>query len=361
MTGRIRSTKSNLDFAIDAKDALLAFAPSSYWRISGSSPHSPTNEFIRRVTSAAESGDWIKVKAPPGSFGMRGGDFLPGFRSFEVEIARLALESTTWDVISIRARPSSRGILYRAVNEYASEFIIRPMSSKKPLSLAGLIKLIDGMKNGDILSSPAALRASQGPFDTEKAIRDVEAFVTVASDFYPDLEAWYDQDANAWVQAELEELPRRLLNDQVARDAECARLADDASKDDAVALMKLGYRHFIGNGVKRSRTKAVELWRRAADLGEPTAMLNLAVCLQDGMGCKRDRKSALVLYEKLAEQDYYVGLSMAAYCRYVGIGCRANKVLALQCNRPNQDVIDPRARYRISWERARTSSSTRAA
>jgi len=204
------------------------------------------------------------------------------------------------------------------------------MSSKKPLSLAGLIKLIDGMKNGDTLSSPAALRASQGPFDNENAIRDVEAFVTVASDFYPDLEAWYDQDASAWVKAELEELPRRLLNEQAARDAECARLADEASKNDASALMKLGYRYFIGNGVDRSRTKAVEMWRRAADLEEPTAMFNLAVCLHDGMGCQRDQKSALALYEKLAEQNYYVGFTMAAYCRYVGIGCRADKALALR-------------------------------
>lgn len=52
-----------------------------------------------------------------------GGEYLPDLEASEVEIARISLQSTTFDVISIRARRTSKGtILYRAVDEYEGEF-----------------------------------------------------------------------------------------------------------------------------------------------------------------------------------------------------------------------------------------------
>jgi len=42
-----------------------------------------------------------------------GGEYLPGYRRQEVEIARIALASTTSDVISLRARPPGSRIKYR--------------------------------------------------------------------------------------------------------------------------------------------------------------------------------------------------------------------------------------------------------
>ena len=37
-----------------------------------------------------------------------GGEYLPGYRRNEVEIVRIELDSTTSDVISLRARPIGR-------------------------------------------------------------------------------------------------------------------------------------------------------------------------------------------------------------------------------------------------------------
>jgi hypothetical protein len=61
-----------------------------------------------------------------------GGEYLPGYLPGEVEIARIALQSTTSDVISFRAKPVPRGIAYRVVDEYAAE-VVRPRpQSEKP-------------------------------------------------------------------------------------------------------------------------------------------------------------------------------------------------------------------------------------
>jgi hypothetical protein len=47
-----------------------------------------------------------------------GGEYLPNYRREEVEVARIALASTTSDVISLRGRPSGSRIKYRVVDEY---------------------------------------------------------------------------------------------------------------------------------------------------------------------------------------------------------------------------------------------------
>ena len=56
-----------------------------------------------------------------------------------------------------------------------------------------------------------------------------------------------------------------------------------AQAGDPAALMALGCDYFYGHLEGESR-EAVELWEKAAVLGEPRAMLNLAVCLHNGYG-----------------------------------------------------------------------------
>lgn len=51
-----------------------------------------------------------------------GGEYLPEFKRNEVEIARIELESTTYEVISVRARPSGSRILYRICDEHESKY-----------------------------------------------------------------------------------------------------------------------------------------------------------------------------------------------------------------------------------------------
>src|SRR5260221_10766486 len=64
-----------------------------------------------------------------------GGEYLPDYGDCEVEIARIELKSTTYDVISLRARPIGSRIKYRFVDEYQTEYRLPQQTSRRPFSL----------------------------------------------------------------------------------------------------------------------------------------------------------------------------------------------------------------------------------
>ena len=73
-----------------------------------------------------------------------GGEYLPDCEAGETEIARIALKSTTSDVISIRARRTTKGtILYRVVDEYEGGFHLSRKRSKRPMSLREMIAFLE--------------------------------------------------------------------------------------------------------------------------------------------------------------------------------------------------------------------------
>jgi hypothetical protein len=74
-----------------------------------------------------------------------GGEFLPDLRRGEVEIARINLESTTADVISVRAFQGKGPIRYRVCDEYYPDSNVANIrrTSKRPLTLAQLEAFIE--------------------------------------------------------------------------------------------------------------------------------------------------------------------------------------------------------------------------
>ena len=89
----------NLSFLTNA--AVLDFVPETYWDELRPDAGKDRNEVERRLRNAVSTGDWSNLRLPPVQFGVVGGDYLPKFLNCELELARLALESTTWDVKSI--------------------------------------------------------------------------------------------------------------------------------------------------------------------------------------------------------------------------------------------------------------------
>lgn len=141
-----------------------------------------------------------------------GGEYLPDYATGEVEIARVSLQSTTGDVISVRARPKGRFIGYRIVDEYGTRFKFRPRRSEEPLTFGELIGLMDGVEHPgregtgltnffrDALTSMKA----EDPFQ-------LVSFVRVSSLFYPDLECWYEDEAREWFIRTLREQKRFII------------------------------------------------------------------------------------------------------------------------------------------------------
>lgn len=130
-----------------------------------------------------------------------GGEYLPGYLPGEVEIARICLQSTTCDVISLRARPTATGkIAYRVVDEYQAKFVLPIPESDRPLTLAELVQQFD---NGTLADSgfPAGglslgynnLNAEDGDFE------GLRHFTSISSNIYTNLEKHYEQLFIDWV------------------------------------------------------------------------------------------------------------------------------------------------------------------
>jgi hypothetical protein len=130
-----------------------------------------------------------------------GGEYLPPLRREEVEIARISLQSVTADQISIRARRLSKPIGYRIVDEYEPGYICRPASSKSTLSLRELIELMEHAWEGGSIIFPILNNLR----DESSTREEVVAFITMTSDFYPDLGPYYRALIEDWVDERADE------------------------------------------------------------------------------------------------------------------------------------------------------------
>jgi hypothetical protein len=134
-----------------------------------------------------------------------GGEYLPGYKRGEVEIARIELASTTADVISIRARPSGSRILYRICDEYDSSYKLPQKSSSQPFSLAEFIRFLDAVDQGtskpDWSQFGFVLEFNESNFDSGAALEDFREFSRIESEFYPELELHYAQAIEEWYEA----------------------------------------------------------------------------------------------------------------------------------------------------------------
>jgi hypothetical protein len=129
---------------------------------------------------------------------LMGGEYLPSYGREETEIARIELESTTSDVISIRARWADGQIHYRVVDEYDTEFHCNPDSSDEPLSLGEFIEFIDAVSCRD-LWGPFSLAYNELNADGGTKRRRLRHFTTIDSDVYVQLSEHFERVFADWV------------------------------------------------------------------------------------------------------------------------------------------------------------------
>jgi hypothetical protein len=130
---------------------------------------------------------------------LMGGEYLPDYDGDEVEIARVALQSTTGDVISIRARKSEGEIDYSIVDEYGSQFECSPSRTGTPLALGELINLIDTAKNKSMEYVGLTNTFRDMNLGDGSDPEDLVDFVRVSSSFYPQLEEHYAAESREWL------------------------------------------------------------------------------------------------------------------------------------------------------------------
>jgi len=131
-----------------------------------------------------------------------GGEYLPGYLPGEVEIARICLQSTTSDVISVRARPSARStIAYRVVDEYEEEFVLPFKESSEPLTLKELIQLLDDgtMQNSGFAAGGLSLGYNNLNAEEPGDRQRLRNFTSISSSLYRDLHQHYEHVFDEWV------------------------------------------------------------------------------------------------------------------------------------------------------------------
>ncbi len=88
----------------------------------------------------------------------------------------------------------------------------------------------------------------------------------------------------------------------------------------ALAQFKLAECYRLGCGVATDMSKAVQLYRLAADQGEVDAQLRLGQSLQLGAGIEKDEKEAVRLYRNLSDKGHPEAQCLLGKCFQKGIG-----------------------------------------
>jgi hypothetical protein len=109
-----------------------------------------------------------------------GGNYLPDTEQNEVEIARILIESTTFDVTCLFAKFDDGNIHYRVVDEYDGDTLSGPseMTSKEPLTL--------GEMTDFFLIAWSLMDVLEMNFDDD--LDSALGFFTGKSDFYPEFD-----------------------------------------------------------------------------------------------------------------------------------------------------------------------------
>jgi hypothetical protein len=135
-----------------------------------------------------------------------GGEYLPDYAEGEVEIARVELQSTTADVISIRAKKDGDRIEYSVVDEYETDFNVAPKNSERSLTLVELIGLIDGATEEGSLGLYYTQMNYEGGERSIGWLDQMSDFTRVESVFYPQLNLHYEKLLDVWYQEEKRKL-----------------------------------------------------------------------------------------------------------------------------------------------------------
>ena len=129
-----------------------------------------------------------------------GGEYLPDTKDNEVEIARVVLKSTTQDVYSFRAKKLKNKIKYSIHDEYEITFDLAIKSSTKPLTFSQILKLIEFSTVNEIQDYPNVYGGAR-EHQYHNYYHDLHLwdFETVHSDFYRELEEWFDIQNYIWL------------------------------------------------------------------------------------------------------------------------------------------------------------------
>lgn len=142
--------------------------------------------------------------------------YLPPYLSEEVEIARVTVKTVMGNIISIRARKETDGnIHYRVVDEYYDDpgregYKCNVEMTEEPLTLGELISIMDNVESEDYLCETwhgvtEVHREREWDLISDDADpASLIDYVNVTSEFYPQIQEYYEEEAKTWVENKLQ-------------------------------------------------------------------------------------------------------------------------------------------------------------
>ena len=135
-----------------------------------------------------------------------GGEYLSSLQEGKVEIARISLNSITYDQISIRAKQVNNEIRYSVVNKYDCEAPKLPPVTHRPLKLGELISMIDAFHDQDFYAPYGIMRGFwEETLEGTEDILEAMSFATISSAYYPELANYYTAVAIRWAEEKFRE------------------------------------------------------------------------------------------------------------------------------------------------------------
>ena len=168
-----------------------------------------------------------------------GGEYLPGYLPGEVEIARICVEATSDSeqsiVISLRACPNEAGIAYRIVAEHEGGFLLPITQSKRPLTLAELVRQFEHGQLNE-LDFVGGLALGYNNMNAEGCdFEDLRNFTRITSTLYRQLEGHFECVYDDWVKESCAE-----------RDRE-----NETAKDETEELPKATFPNYLAQLAKK--------------------------------------------------------------------------------------------------------------
>ena len=128
----------------------------------------------------------------------------------EVEICSIFLNSAQGEFITLRSKKKNNEFIFWIDDEHGNKFSLKQTSSSQTLTLEEVVDLLDTCKMTlfGTKCKPGIIR-----YHIEVAIESMEMlkddamnFVAIKSDFYPELEKYYEEQKSVWCDEKLLEI-----------------------------------------------------------------------------------------------------------------------------------------------------------
>ncbi len=127
------------------------------------------------------------------------------------------------------------------------------------------------------------------------------------------------------------------------------QLASLAGEGNTRAMLGLGYMALSPDKSRFKPDKAFEMFKAAADKGDPEAMFELGKLYEKGIGTEQDVKAAIALYQKSADLGFADAINDLGFLYYQGsAGLARNKDTAINMFLKAADLKHPQAMFNVA-------------